>query len=215
MINGLSPSSSAALADAAHDLSFRPGELVYRQGELATGAYIVTSGRIKLTATSSHGKAVIVRVVNSGGIIGLSAALTAGRNDTSAETLEPARVSYINAESLYDLMRDFNDLSLWLAKQLSLEYFALCRELALLGLRRSATSRLAKVLLDMFEDNELKSGELKIKCRLTHEQIAQIIGTSRETVTRSLTDLRQSAIATLNGDTLWVNNIDELRVLAH
>lgn len=211
-MNGLSHLSSAALAEASRQLSFDRGELVYSEGEQAAGAYIVATGKVKLVASSSFGKVLIVRIANPGDIIGLSAALGGCRNDTTAEALESASVCYVATDSLYRLMTCFNDISLWLAEQLSIEYFGLCRELSLLGLQRSAMSKLAKLLAGFF-DNVESPGGVQTKCRLTHEEMAQIIGTSRETVTRLLRELRETAVATLKGDTLRVNNLDELRAL--
>ena len=212
---GLSPLSSAALAEASDQLKFRRGELVYSEGEHATGAYIVFGGKLKLVATSQAGKALIVRIANPGDVIGLSAALGGSQNDTNAVVLEPATVAYVTTDSLYKLMTLYNDISMWLAEQLSIEYFSLCRELSLLGLRRSAMAKLAKLLVEFVGNAECTRGEVRVKCRLTHEEMAQMIGTSRETVTRLLGELREAAIATVNGSTLRVNDFDHLQALTN
>jgi len=212
---GFSALSSAALADASDELRFRRGELVYSEGEIATGAYIVSSGKVKLVASSSSGKTLIARVAGPGDIIGLSAAVAACRNDTNAVVMEPATVAYVTTDSLYRLMSCYPDISMWLAEQLSIEYFSLCRELSLLGLRRSAMAKLAKLLVGFVENAECKSGEVRVKCRLTHEEMAQMIGTSRETVTRLLGQLRNAAIATVNGSTLRINDFEHLQQLTH
>ena len=92
MIDGLSTVSSLALTESSDRLRFRRGELVYSEGEQATGAYIVMSGKLKLVATSPAVKALILRVAKPGDIIGLSAALTSNRNDNNAVVLEPAEL---------------------------------------------------------------------------------------------------------------------------
>jgi len=112
-------------------------------------------------------------------------------------------------------MTIYSDISMWLAEQLSIEYFSLCRELSLLGLRRSAMAKLAKLLVEFVGNAECIRGEVRVKCRLTHEEMAQMIGTSRETVTRLLGELREAAIATVNGSTLRVNNFDHLQALTN
>jgi len=212
---GLSALSSAAFADASDQLRFRRGELVYSEGENATGAYIVSSGKVKLVASSSNGKTLIARVAGPGDIIGLSAALSGSRNDTNAEVLEPTTAAYVTTDSLYRLMSCYPDISMWLAEQLSAEYFSLCREISLLGLRRSAMSKLASLLVGFVEKEGCKRGEVRVRCRLTHEEMAQMIGTSRETVTRLFGELRDAAIATFNGSTLRVNDFDHLEALTH
>jgi CRP/FNR family transcriptional regulator len=196
-------------------MHYRRGELLYSEGERATGAYIVVAGRVKLVATSSAGKALIVRIAAPGDIVGLSAALARCQNDTNAVALQPAVALYVPTDALHRLLTRFTDLSLWSAKQLSLEYFSLCRELSLVGLRRSAMSKLAQLLLGLFDNAGSDCVRTHVECRLTHEEMAQMIGTSRETVTRMLRNLREGAIATLKGDTLRVNDFKELRALAY
>ena len=215
MIDGLSATSSLALTESSNRLRFRRGELVYSEGEYAAGAYIVMSGKLKLVATSPAGKVLILRIAHPGEIIGLSAALTSNLNDTNAVVLEPAELGYLKTDSLHLLLGAFKDISMWLAQQLSIEYASLCRELSLLGLRRSAMSKLAQLLVKFAENGQRSSGEVRVKCRLTHEEMAQMIGTSRETVTRLLRNLRESDIACMNGSTLRVSNFNELRALTH
>jgi len=212
---GLSALSSAVLADASDELRLRRGELVYSEGENAIGAYIINCGKVKLIASSSSGKTLIARVAGPGDIIGLSAALAGCRNDTNAVIVEPATVAYLKTDSLYRLMSCYPDISMWLAEQLSVEYFSLCRELSLVGLRRSAMSKLATLLVGFVENVECKRGEVRVRFRLTHEEMAQMIGTSRETVTRLLRELREAAIATVNGSTLRINDFEHLQQLTH
>jgi CRP/FNR family transcriptional regulator len=215
MTDGLSAVSSSAITKSSDCLQFGRGELVYSEGEQARGAYIVISGKLKLMATSPAGRALILRVVNPGDLIGLSAAINCGRNDTNAVVVEPAELRFLTTASLYKLADSFNDIALWLAQQLSIEYFSLCRELSLVGVRRSAMSKLANLLVGFVQDAAGSSGKVRVKCRLTHEEMAQMIGTSRETVTRLLRDLRESDIACVNGSTLLVSNFNDLQALTH
>lgn len=213
LLGGLSFSASQALSKASTRLNFRAGELIYTEGEACTGAYIVRQGKVKLVANSSDGKALILRIVGPGEIISLSAALSERNNDTSALVVEPTTVSHIKTANLYRLMEEMGDLALRFARELSAEYSLLCQELSSLGLQRSAMSRLAKLLVGMMENVSPQGGKLEAECSLTHEEMAQMIGTSRETVTRLLHDLRDQGIATLKYDILTVNKLQSLRAL--
>lgn len=212
---GLSRECSEALSKLSARQSFREGELVYTEGEPATGAYIVQQGKVKLVANSSDGKALILRIAGPGEIISLSAALSQRANDTSALVVEPTVVSYIKSQNLYQLMERFGDFALRLAQELSNEYSLLCQELSTLGLQRSAMSRLAKLLVGMTENAAPNGGRVQLKCALTHEEMAQMIGTSRETVTRLLHDLRDQDIAMLKHDVLTITKPDTLRNLTN
>ncbi|HVZ18175.1 MAG TPA: Crp/Fnr family transcriptional regulator [Terriglobales bacterium] len=215
ILPGLSRTSSIELAKASTLMSFHPEDLIYTEGEQASGAYLIREGKVKLVATSSDGKALILRIAGPGEIISLSAGLSHRTNDTSALVVEPTTVSYIKAANLYRLMEQFSDVALCLAQELSTEYSLLCQELSSLGLQRSAMSRLAKLLVGMMAKTTPEHGKIEALCPLTHEEIAQMIGTSRETVTRLLHDLRDDGIATLKNDVLTVNKIDALRALTN
>jgi len=212
-IAGLSRQSTEALAKASSRMTFDAGELVYTEGEVAEGAFIVLRGKVKLVANSSDGKALILRIAQPGEIIALSAALSERVNDTSAEAVEPTTVSFIPGAAIYRLMETCGDLALRLAHELSIEYSSLCQELSTLGLQRSAMSRLAKLLVGMARNAATQAGTVTSPCPLTHEEMAQMIGTSRETVTRLLHDLRDDGIAMVKNETLTISKIDNLRAL--
>jgi CRP/FNR family transcriptional regulator, cyclic AMP receptor protein len=212
-ISGLSRQSTEALAKASTRMNFDAGELVYSEGEQAEGAFVVLRGKVKLVANSSDGKALILRIAQPGEIIALSAALSERVNDTSAEAVEPTAVSFIPGAALYRLMETCGDLALRLAQELSVEYSSLCQELSTLGLQRSAMSRLAKLLVGMARNTAPQGGTVTSECPLTHEEMAQMIGTSRETVTRLLHDLRDDGIAIVKNETLTISKFDHLRAL--
>lgn len=209
----LSRPSLEAVAKASTRMNFENGELIYTEGERATGAYIVLRGKVKLVANSSDGKALILRIARPGEMISLSAALSERGNDTSAEAVEPTAVLFIAAANLNHLMEATPDMAFHLAQELSLEYSLLCQELSTLGLQRSAMSRLAKLLVGMTENAPSRQGIVASTCPLTHEEMAQMIGTSRETVTRLLHDLRDNGVATVKNEILTINKMETLRTL--
>ena len=73
-----------------------------------------------------------------------------------------------------------------------------------LGLSHSVAEKLARLLLEWSSDGDATKEGIRIKVSLTHEEIAQLIGTSRETVTRVLGEFRQKKLAQLRGSTLVI-----------
>jgi len=211
----LSKPSLEAVAKASTRMSFENGELIYNEGELATGAYVVLRGKVKLVANSADGKALILRIARPGEMVSLSAALSERGNDTSAEAVEPTSVMFISTANLNRLMETTPDMGFHFAQELSIEYSLLCQELSTLGLQRSAMSRLAKLLVGITENTAPKQGVVTSNCPLTHEEMAQMIGTSRETVTRLLHDLRDNGVATVKNEILTVNKMENLRALTN
>jgi CRP/FNR family transcriptional regulator len=85
-----------------------------------------------------------------------------------------------------------------------------------LGLSHSAAEKLANLLLEWTsKSNESSKAEPRLKLRLTHEEIAQMIGTSRETVTRLFADMKKHQIVQSKGSTLIIRNANALRDIAN
>jgi CRP/FNR family transcriptional regulator len=220
LISGLSRASLESLTKAAKWMEFGRGEQVYMQGDKAKGVYIVLRGKVKLVSDSAEGKTLILRIARAGEMISLSAALSERGNDTSAETTEPSTLCFIGTENLRRLMNADAEVGLRMARELSAEYSAICQGLSTIGLQRTAMSKLAKLLFDMTRSNKngktgAKQGPITRICSLTHQEMSQIIGTSRETVTRLLQELRASGVASLKRDILTVTRLERLEALSN
>jgi CRP/FNR family cyclic AMP-dependent transcriptional regulator len=102
------------------------------------------------------------------------------------------------------------------AEQLSDKYHNACQEVRTLGLSHSASEKLANLLLEWSaKNNESSKAEPRLKLRLTHEEIAQMIGTSRETVTRLFAEMKRRQIVQSKGSTLLIRNTAALREIAN
>ena len=100
------------------------------------------------------------------------------------------------------------------AEQLSDKYNSACREMRAIGLSHSAGEKLAMLLLEWdAKDGQAPKTESRRKLALTHEQIAQMIGTSRETVTRLLADFKKRQIVEYKGSTLLIHNKAALKAM--
>jgi CRP/FNR family transcriptional regulator len=214
LLPGLSAKTADALLKASVPFSYSTGDVIFSEGETAKGIFIVRHGKVKLVASSTEGKALILRLASSGSVLGLSSVVLNKAQEVTAEVVQSASVSFIKRQDLIRLMSEHGDLALQLAKELSLEYTGLCQELSTIGLQRSASSRLAQLFVSWCEDSDPESREFEIECCLTHEVIAQLIGTSRETVTRLLHDFRVRKVATLKGDSLTIHNLRALDALS-
>ncbi len=214
IFSGLDETTVRALAKASSSLAFDADDIVYSEGDPAAGMYVLLTGKVKLTVSSSDGKSLILRMLNPGDVFSLSSVFLERPQETSAETLERTTVSFVKRADLIRLMNQHGDLAMRLARELSLEYATLCEEMSTLGLQRSAMSRIAKLILGWIEGIDTTQGPVSIDCQHTHEVIAQMIGTSRETVTRLLHQLRHQKIAVIKDEILTINNVRALQGLA-
>ncbi len=196
--------------------SYPKDATLFVQGQAPRGVYVLCSGRIKLSMGSSDGKVLILRIAEPGDLLGLSAAISGTPYDLTAETMEPTQVSFIKRDDFLRFLRENTDACFRAAQDLSDRYDVACREIRSLGLSHSAAEKLARLLLEWAARAAADGkGKGRIKIAVTHEEIAQMIGTSRETVTRILSEFRKKQIIQLKGSTLEIRNQAALEALVN
>jgi len=184
---------------------FPKGAVLFVEGQSPRGVFMLCTGRVKLTTCSSDGKALITRIAGGGEVLGLSATVSGRPYMATAETLIPCQVNFIKREDFLRFLRENGTASLRVSEHLSNNYHNVFEQVRSLGLSHSASEKLAKLMLEWCakNGNENEKG-ISLKLTLTHEEIAQIIGSSRETVTRLLGDFKKKQIIHIKGSTLII-----------
>jgi CRP/FNR family transcriptional regulator, cyclic AMP receptor protein len=171
------------------------GSLLFVEGEEPRGIFILCSGRAKLTTSSTEGKTLIVKIAEPGEVLGASATILGKPYEVSAETIEPSQLNFIKREDFLKFLNSHAEACMHTAQQLSEKYHSAQREIRSLGLSQTTSEKLARLLLDWCErTGEETARGTRLKVLLTHEEIAQMIGTTRETVTRLLSDFKRKKI---------------------
>src|SRR5581483_9385828 len=209
----LSPAAIAELNGIKSTITYPRGALLFVEGEEPRAVFILCNGRAKLMTTSAEGRTLIVKIAGPGEILGASAAILGQPYELSAETLEPCQVNVINGSAFVNWLRTRSEASVRAARQLSAKHDAAQQEIRSLGLTRSAAEKLARLLLDWCRHGEFTAGGIRIRVLLTHEEIGQMIGATRETVTRLIGDLRRREIIETKGSTVIVRQKDALEKL--
>jgi len=207
----MSPEAMKML-DAIKFTSVYPkGSILFVDGEEPRGVFILCSGRAKLTTSSAEGRTLIVKIAEPGEVLGVSATILGRRYEVSAETLEPSQLNFIKREDFLRFLNAHTEACMHTAQQLSEKYQAAQREIRSLGLAQSTGEKLGKLLLDWCAlHGEATPKGVRLKVLLTHEEIAQMIGTTRETVTRLLSDFKRRNVIEVKGSTILILQKSEL-----
>jgi CRP/FNR family transcriptional regulator len=120
--------------------------------------------------------------------------------------IEPAQANFISRNEFLNFLKENGEAALRVAQQLGETYHAAVAEMRTIGLSHSAGEKLARFLLEWAANYPEEKGQVRIKLTLTHEEIAQMIGSSRETVTRLLADFRRRQLVQVMGSTLVIKN---------
>src|SRR5689334_8278105 len=206
-----SPALQAQFDRLGHHSIFPSGALLFVEGQRPRGVYVLCSGHVKLSTTSAQGRVLILKVAAPGEVLGLSAILSGTPCELTAETARPCQVNFIEREVLLEFLRRNGEAGLHSARALSVEFQAAFRDVQDIVLARSSAGKLARLILSWSAGQDGK--EVRVRAAFTHEEMAQMIGTSRETVTRLLSDLRRKELIRLEGSTMVIRNRPALEAL--
>jgi CRP/FNR family transcriptional regulator len=196
-----------------HLTLYPPDVVLLAEGEEPRGVYIVCSGRAKLSVVAKDGKTVILKVAGERQVLGLSAVVSGRPSPFEATTIEPCQIKFVDRESFLNLLEHDSHAALACARLLSQEIDTAFRDVHDLLLARSSTEKLARLLLS-WAAKEPRNEEIRVATDFTHEEIAQMIGSSRETVTRLLSEMKRRELIRLEGSILVIPNRIALQAIA-
>jgi CRP/FNR family transcriptional regulator, cyclic AMP receptor protein len=207
----LSPPALQRLSEITSASSFPKGATLFVEGQSSRGVFILSAGRVKLSTSSTDRRTLIVRISEPGEVLGLSATITGAPYELTADVIESTQTNFISRADLLGFLRQHGEASLRVAQQLGASYHAAITEMRSNGQSRSAGEKLARFLLDWCVSHGNGTGEIRSHLTVTHEEIAEMIGASRETVTRLLTVFKKKDFLQIKGSTLIIRDKSTLQ----
>ncbi len=196
----------AGLDSISSRTTYPKGAVLFVEGQEPRGAFIICNGRVKLTANSVDGKSLILRIADPGEVVGLPATISGRPYELTAEALEPIQANFIPRHEFLQFLREHGEAALRTAEMLCHIYHATHQEVKYLGLSGSAAEKLARFLLDRAGSEGQNGGAFRMTLTLTHEEIAEIIGASRETVTRLFASFKKKQLIEVHGAALTIKS---------
>lgn len=210
----LSSESLLAFNQIKHPELFPTGATIYMEGEASRRIFTICQGKVKLFSTSRDGRTIVLRIAKAGDIIGLYAVVTGTAYESTAEAIQASQLNYVNREDFTKFLKEHGDACMRAVEHASREgqdAFGVIRTIAL---SQSVAERVAKFLLDSSSDGRLTNGRVRAKLTLTHGDIAQLMGTSRETITRVLSEFRKRELVEIKDSMLTIHNRSALQRIA-
>jgi CRP/FNR family transcriptional regulator, cyclic AMP receptor protein len=210
--------SAAALAEltslrpATH---FEAGDMLFSERQQSGGVFLIREGLVRLSMNSSGGKRLSLRVARAGEVLGLTSALYGSRCETTAETLSQASIAHISGPEFEAFLGRHPEVYRLVVEEISAQYTMACDQLRTVGLSSTVPEKLARLLLEMSANGQMTPQGTRFRFILTHEQIGEFIGASRETVTRTLGTFKNRRLVNFNGSMLTIPNLRALESCAH
>jgi CRP/FNR family cyclic AMP-dependent transcriptional regulator len=201
---GLPPAVADALEQSSLTTSYPTGAVLFAEGQSPRGVYFVRRGGVKLSICGTDGRTLILRIAAPGRPLGVAAVVSGRPYEATAETQEPSEITFLRQSDLLRLMRLHGEFALWVTQHISQDYAATCREIRDLILSDSASEKLARLLVGWLDQNTTSKNPGQMKLALTHEEIGQMIGSSRETVSRLFAGFKRQHLIQQSGSTLVI-----------
>jgi len=202
----LPPESLAAFNRIKHAALFPERSVIFVEGQAPRGIFVLCQGQAKLSTTSREGRTLIVRIAEPGEVLGLHASVTGSPHEFTVETMRPSQLNFVGQEDFRRFLKDHSEACLHAAQHLGRDCQDAYEMIRSIGMSQTVTERVAKFLLDSANGGEVSGKELRITMALTHEDISQLLGTSRESITRTLSEFKRNDMAELKGSRLVIRD---------
>jgi len=205
---------SAAALDDLTSMEFPKlypaGTVLFSERQMPPGVFVILEGEVKLSINSSDGKRLILRIARAGEILGLTSTLSGNPCEKTAEALYSSKIAPIARRDFLNFLMRNPEVYQTVIEELSLHLNMAHEQLRTVGLSCNAPEKLARLLLEWSQNGKATESGTRFRFPLTHEEIGEFIGTSRETVTRTLTTFRLRRLVAMSGSTLTIPNLSAL-----
>jgi CRP/FNR family transcriptional regulator len=208
---------AAALADLEPLLvhsSYPSNMVLFTETQPTTGIFVVLDGEVKLSINSSDGRRLAFHIAKAGEVLGLSATLSGGAYEMTADTLYPAKIAHIERQTFLQFLSRHLDVYPFVTREIGRSFHLACEQLRMVGLSTSVHERLARLLLVWSDGAEKKADGARCRLAMTHEEIGEFIGASRETVTRTLSVFKNRRLVAQHGCTITIPSRNALETYA-
>jgi CRP/FNR family transcriptional regulator len=206
------PSNTLRDFDAIKHVCIYPADAVlFVREQKPRGMYVVCKGQVKLSFSSSAGKTLILKIAGPGEVLGLAAALTGRSYEVTAETLRPCQIAFVPSNDFQQFLRKHPAVFERVASHLGSEYKTACGQLCTVGLGASIVERVAKFLLHWSVERGVRGDGTPFTLPLTHEEIAEHTGATRESITRTLGEFRSQGLIENHGSTFVIADREALQ----
>lgn len=207
----LPPARLLELDQLRRTKDYPAGATVFLEGDQPRAIYCVGAGRVRLSRSSTDGRAVVLRIAAPGDVFGVREMLLGKTHDLLAETIEKTRLCFIPRNEFLDFLKRHGAVSLRLAQRLSTEVSEAQQRLCSMVLKPPA-ERLAELLLALSRTHgEARPEGTGLRTRMSQEELAELIGVSRRSLCRALGSLRELGLVACHRRYIIILNEPALR----
>jgi len=189
---------------------FKKGDYIYLPEELSDKIFFLTSGRVKIGNYADSGKEITKAILTQGEVFGELSLVGEEKRRGFAIAMEDTETCVVSVDEMKGLLRDHSSLNLFFMKIMGSRVLEMEKRLESLVFKDSRT-RIIEFLKDLATKKGQRVGyEMLVRRFMTHQEIANLTATSRQTVTTVLNELRNKNILTFNRRRLLIRDMEKL-----
>jgi CRP/FNR family cyclic AMP-dependent transcriptional regulator len=195
-------------------VSYPQHAMLFEEQQEASGILILVEGCVKISVNSSEGRRLILWIARPTELLGLAAVLRGCCHEVTAETLHPCTIASIRRQEFLDFLIRYPAAYDGIVRELSMEMSRACTQMRIIGFSSSASAKLAWLLLDWSSRVRSAADETSVTVPLTHGEMGECIGATRETVSRAMAGLRLRRLIDVHGSAVVIRSRFALEAFA-
>ena len=188
-------------------------QLIYLPGDAPDTVYLLKAGRVKISRVNDEGKELILAIMDPGEVFGELEVLDSSPRDTIAEALEDISVCVMRREDFVEVLKKNPDLTYRLTKLIGFKLKKIENRIEDLVFS-DVPVRLAHLLMNLSNEfGQQEDGGIRLNVRITHQELANLIGSTRETVSATLSDFKRRGFILQDHRTIIIQDSKSLGAL--
>lgn len=213
LFDGMSPAEMQEMEKMTRMEEVKKRQPLYLPGDPSTNVYFLKQGRVKISNTDASGKEITFELLEAGDVFGELEAMNGVPRATAAEALDDALICAIPRDAFTHYLATHPAVTVELTKLIGLRLRKIQSRVEDLVFR-DVPARLAQLLLQLGQSHGVSGADgLRLKAKLTHQEMANLIGCSRETVSATLGQFRDEGLLRMDGRTMTIVNQQGVRKL--
>ncbi len=189
---------------------YRKGTIIFMEGDPGEAIFFIKSGKVKISKTSSDGRELILNIYGDGDVFAEVTIFNDVQYPATAEVIEDAVIGMIMNKELEELVKRNADLALQIIKILNKRLYMSQMKLKQMALSDTYV-RTAQMIIKLAQEHGIeKNGVIELKLELSRQELANMIGTARETVSRALSQFKKEGSIDISGKKIIVKNMEKL-----
>jgi CRP/FNR family transcriptional regulator, cyclic AMP receptor protein len=208
LFSELTDQELSLLAASGSRQKFPDKNVIFQEGDSGEVLFIILSGKVKVLLTGKNGQEFILSHLGSGNFFGEMAILESAPRSASVITVEPSEFFLLGQKALKELLTNHPDIAMKILKNLSQRLRKVSEQVRSLVMF-DMYGRVGRCLLNLaeFQDGVETHGQLLISNRPSFQELANMVGCSRETLSRTLKALKENGSLTVTRNTIYINRL--------